>query len=126
MKNAPHISDAEWKVMKIAWKKSPILAHEIIDALTATTTWSPATIKTLLNRLIGKGVLEFEKQGKTYLYTPAYTENECRAAEADSFLSRVFDGSLSPMISHFVKNRKLTSKELDELEQILKRGRSKK
>lgn len=120
MKAAPRISEAEWEVMKIVWKKAPCLAQDIIQSFAGNSKWSPATIKTLLNRLIVKGALRFEKAGKSYLYSPAHSEAECRAAEADSFLHRVFDGALSPMISHFVRSRRLTSRELDALEKILR------
>ena len=120
MKLAPRISEAEWEVMKVIWKKSPSRAQEIIQALAATAKWEPATIKTLLNRLIGKGALRFEKEGKSYLYSSAYTEEEFRAAEADSFLDRVFDGGLSPMLSHFVRSRSLTPKDLETLEKLLR------
>ena len=120
MKSEPRISAAEWEVMKVVWKKAPCMAPEIIQSLSTGARWEPATIKTLLNRLIGKGVLRFEKSGRSYIYSPAYTEEECRGAEADSFLHRVFDGALSPMISHFVQSRGLTQKELNSLEEILK------
>ena len=120
MKAAPRISEAEWEVMKVVWRKSPCLAQDIIQVLSGSSKWSPATIKTLLNRLISKRALHFAKTGKSYLYSPAYTEEEFRAAEADSFLNRVFDGALSPMISHFVQSRQLTPKELDSLEKILR------
>ena len=120
MKRGIRISEAEWEVMKIVWKRFPCLAQEIIEALTGSAKWSPATVKTMLNRLVGKGALEFERTGKSYLYRPAVTEAECRAAEADSFLDRVFDGSLSPLLSHFVRSRRLTRRELEDLEQILR------
>jgi BlaI family penicillinase repressor len=123
MKAAPRISEAEWEVMKVIWKKSPCLAQEIIQATAADKKWGPATIKTLLNRLISKGALRFEKNGKSYLYSPAFTEEEFRTAEANSFLHRVFDGALSPMLSHFVQSRQLTAKELDSLEKILKESK---
>jgi BlaI family penicillinase repressor len=120
MNSAPRISEAEWQVMKVIWKQAPCRASDVIQALTPAAKWEPATIKTLLNRLTSKGVLHFEKAGKSYLYSPAFTEEECRAAEADSFLHRVFDGALSPMLAHFVKSRRLTAKELDSLEKILR------
>jgi BlaI family transcriptional regulator, penicillinase repressor len=126
MKAAPRISEAEWDVMKVVWKKSPCLAQDIIQALSGNTKWSPATIKTLLNRLMTKGALRFEKNGKSYIYSPAFTEEEFRTAEADSFLHRVFDGALSPMISHFVQSRRLSSKELDSLEKILRESKGAK
>ena len=123
MKPGPRISEAEWEVMKVVWKRFPCLAQEIIHALTASAKWSPATVKTMINRLVGKGALKFERTGKSYLYRPAVTETECRAAEADSFLDRVFDGSLSPLLSHFVRSRRLTRQELAALEQILRERR---
>jgi BlaI family penicillinase repressor len=125
MKAPPRISDAEWEVMKVVWKNSPCLAQDIIQTLSTSSKWSPATIKTLLNRLISKGALRFEKNGKSYIYSPAYTEEECRNVEADSFLHRVFDGAMSPMIAHFVQSRRLTTKELDSLEKLLRERKAK-
>ena len=124
MKETHRISEAEWEVMKVIWKQtSPVLAQEIIRSLAQSAKWSAATIKTMLNRLVAKGILQYERKGKSYLYSAAVTEAECRAAEADSFLKRVFDGSLSPMLSHFVQSRRLSRKELDTLEQILREGK---
>ncbi len=121
MKDAPRISEAEWEVMKVVWRQpSPSLAQDIIQALARSTTWSPATVKTMLNRLVTKGVLRYERTGRSYLYSAAINESECCAAEADSFLERVFDGSLSPLLAHFARSRRLTKKELESLEQILR------
>ncbi|MEO8206589.1 MAG: BlaI/MecI/CopY family transcriptional regulator [Chthoniobacterales bacterium] len=120
MKTPPRISDAEWQVMRVLWKHSPQSAQEIIDALAPTTAWTGTTIKTLLNRLMGKGALKHTKEGKAYLYSPAVSKEACRRTEADSFLHRVFDGALSPMLAHFITSGKLSGKELAELEGILK------
>lgn len=121
MKMGPRISEAEWEVMKVVWKRAPRLAQDIIQELAAGShQWSPATVKTMLNRLVAKGALEFEPQGKRYLYSPAITETEGRAAQAESFLNRVFDGALSPMLSHFVQSRRLSPQDLAALEQVLR------
>jgi BlaI family penicillinase repressor len=121
----PRISDAEWEVMKVIWQKSPCSAAAVISALAPSKNWSVGTIKTLLNRLHSKGALRFDKVGKSYLYYPAVAEDRIRAAETDSFVDRVFDGALSPMIAHFAHSRKLSDKDLDELEKILREGRGK-
>jgi BlaI family transcriptional regulator, penicillinase repressor len=120
MKTAPRISEAEWEVMRVVWRKSPCLAQDIIQAFSGNNKWTPATIKTLINRLMTKGVVRYEKAGKSYIYSPAFTEQECRTTEANSFLHRVFDGALSPMLAHFVQSRRLTPTELDALEIILR------
>lgn len=121
--NLPRVSDAEWEVMKVIWRQEPCSAHEVVAALASSKTWSVGTIKTLLNRLHSKGALRFEKTGKSYLYRAVVTEDRLRAAETESFVDRVFDGALSPMIAHFARARKLSEQDFDELERILKRGR---
>jgi BlaI family transcriptional regulator, penicillinase repressor len=120
MEKQPRISEAEWDVMKVIWKNEPCSAQTVIDALAGPNEWGAATIKTLLNRLLGKGALQHEKIGKAYVYRAAFTEAESRALVTDSFLARVFDGSLSPLLAHFVSTRKLKPKDIAELEAILK------
>ena len=125
MKTPPRITEAEWRVMKVIWKKAPCSAQTVIDALAAPNDWSVGTIKTLLNRLMNKGVLKHEKSGKAYTYSAALTEAECRGVEADSFVARVFDGSLSPLLAHFVKTKQLRQQDIAELEEILRASRKK-
>ena len=120
----PRISDAEWEVMKVVWRQSPCSAHEVVSALAPSQAWSVGTIKTLLNRLHSKGALRFEKVGKSYLYYPAVAERSAARREPRSFVDRVFDGALSPMIRALcAPRRKLSEQDLDELERILKKGR---
>jgi BlaI family penicillinase repressor len=126
MKESPRISDAEWEVIRTVWQKPGISAQEVIAELEPTKDWSPATIKTLLNRLLRKGALRFEKSGKAYCYHALVTEEECRRVESDSFLSRVFDGALSPMLAHFIRSRSLSKEELAELEAIVRKERTRR
>jgi len=121
MNSSPRISDAEWEVMKIVWKRRCCDARQVIDDLSSSESWTSATVKTLLNRLLTKGLLRFEKSGKAYLYSATVTEKACRAAEAETFLKRVFDGALSPMLAHFVQSRKLRPEEVAELEKLLRK-----
>ena len=125
MKEAPRISEAEWEVMKVVWKGHyPLLAQDIIQTLSRSTTWSVTTVKTMLGRLVAKGALRYEQAGRSYLYSAAVSEAECRAAEADSLLERAFDGSLSPLLAHFARSRRLTAQELESLEQLLRDQKS--
>jgi BlaI family transcriptional regulator, penicillinase repressor len=119
---APRISEGEWQVMKSMWKLAPgpCLAQDIMESLAQKNGWSQATIKTLINRLVQKKALKFKKVGKSYQYSPAFTEKEFQQAETDSFLNRVFDGALSPLIAHFAHTRPLTTEEIDSLEQLLR------
>lgn len=118
-KSLPRISESEWVVMKELWNKHPQTAGELIQGLEGQTSWSPATIKTLLNRLVGKGALGFEKQGREYLYHPLVEEKACVHAESASFLDRVFGGALAPMLANFLEQEKISKEELEKLKQLL-------
>jgi BlaI family penicillinase repressor len=121
MKKVPRISETEWEVMKIVWAQAPCSAGRIVEALTeADSTWHPKTVKAFLNRLVRKGALGFRKEGRAYLYRPAVREEDCVDAASESFLERVFGGSLKPMLAHFVERKKLSDDEIRELRRLLK------
>lgn len=120
--NVPRISETEWEVMKVIWPRAPVTAAVIIEALTETDpTWHPKTVKTLLGRLVRKGALMYTPSGRAYLYSPRFTKDECVGAVSDSFLERVFDGSLRAMLAHFVQGKRFSSTELRDLRRILER-----
>jgi BlaI family penicillinase repressor len=120
MMKIPKISETEWEVMKVVWEKAPVSAAEIIQRLASRDpTWHPRTAKTLLNRLVKKGALGFKEEGRAYLYRPLVKEADCAIAESQSFLERVFGGSLQPMLAQLVAKKKLSSAEIRELKRLL-------
>jgi len=114
----PTITEAEWKIMKLLWRKAPQPAYDLAETLVKTEKWSHRTVKTLLNRLLNKKAVTYEEYKNLYLYSPAVTEEECVRAESESFVERVFDGSLSLMMVHFAKQKKLSKAEIEELKRI--------
>ena len=118
MKKNISITDSEWTVMKIIWNEPPKTLQDILSSL-KHTAWSTTTIQTYLSRLVKKGALTTERQGKGYLYYPAVSEKDCQLAESKTFLSRVYDGSLSQMVKGFVKSGSLSEDELDELKKFI-------
>lgn len=119
MPTIPTISDAEWEVMAVLWTTSPLTANEVVDRLEGRKTWSPRTVKTLLNRLVNKKALAFETRGNRYLYRPAVAREACVRAESRSFLTRVFGGAAGPAIVHLVANADLSPSEIAELKKLL-------
>ena len=106
--------------MKVIWTKAPCPAGTVIEALAgADTSWHPKTIKTFLNRLVKKGVLAYRKEGRAYFYRATVSEKQCVDAVSDSFLQRVFGGSLRPMLAHFVEHKKLSPTQIRELRTLL-------
>jgi BlaI family transcriptional regulator, penicillinase repressor len=120
MAKAPAISDAEWEIMTILWVKSPLTAMEIVALLEGRRDWNPKTVKTLLNRLVKKRAIDFSTQGNRYLYHPRVTRDACVRMESRSFVSRVFDDAVGPMLVHFVRQADLSREEIEQLEKLLK------
>ena len=120
MKKMPRISETEWELMKVVWAHGPCPAGLIIQALARTDpTWHPKTVKAFLNRLVKKKALGFSREGRAYLYRALVEQKECVDAASESFLARVFGGSLKPMLAHFVERKKLSTEEIQELKRLL-------
>ncbi|MDF2922233.1 MAG: hypothetical protein K0R57_1147 [Paenibacillaceae bacterium] len=119
MNTIPHITDAEWEVMKELWNKSPRTANEVIEALQDRTDWKPKTIRTLLNRLNQKGAVSFLQEDRVYAYYPLVSEDECVRAETRSFLKRIYGGAFKPMFVNFLKDEQLSEEEIRELKRLL-------
>jgi predicted transcriptional regulator len=116
----PTISDAEFEVMQVLWQEAPRDAEAIHRQLAARREWQLPTVKTLINRLLRKGAVRAEKEGRRYLYHPVLREEDWVAQQGLGFLDRVFDGRLSPLVSHFARHRKLKKADLEALRQLLK------
>ena len=119
MRTPINISESEWEVMNVVWQKSPIPASEIVQQLSVRNKWHSRTIRTLLDRLVKKGALTIEEDGKRYLYTPAISMDECIHHESRSFIDRVFGGEPVSMLLNLVKNTKLSADEIKQLKKIL-------
>ncbi|HEY5584268.1 MAG TPA: BlaI/MecI/CopY family transcriptional regulator [Ruminiclostridium sp.] len=114
-----NISDSEWKVMKVIWKKSPMLGGEIVEELQPDTGWNPKTIHTLIRRLVAKGAIRAKKEKTYYSYYSAVTEDECVKEETETFLQKCFNGSFNMLIANFIKDEKLSDKDIEELQALL-------
>lgn len=113
------ISEAESAVMELLWRRSPRSADEVVAALAKSHDWQEPTIKTLLNRLLNKGAIEAEKEGRRYLYTPVLARAEWVQRESEGLLERLFGGRVAPLVAHFSEHRKLTKKDIAELRKLI-------
>ena len=121
------ISEAESRVMELLWRQSPQTSEEIVTALLQPTGWHEKTIRTLLSRLLGKGAVIADRDGRRYLYSPTLTREQWQSQESRSLFDRVFGGRLSPLLVHFSSHEKLSAKDVAELRKLLdaieKKGR---
>lgn len=122
MSALPQISEAEFEVMKIVWKFAPINTNEITERLLKTTSWSAKTIQTLIKRLVTKGALTYEKQGRIFVYTPLVEENKYINQQNNAFLNRFYNGNISAMLSTYLENNQLSETDLQHLRSILSKN----
>ncbi|MBD7939166.1 MULTISPECIES: penicillinase repressor BlaI [Cytobacillus] len=118
-KALPNISESEWAIMNVLWNHSPQTANDIIQSLQKHTDWKPKTIRTLLDRLVQKSVVAVDKSQKVYTFSPLYSQEECQKAETQSFIQRIYGGTLKSMLVHFIQDEKLSDKDIKELRTIL-------
>lgn len=113
------ISEAESVVMEVLWQRSPQTSEEVVAALGQRQEWQEATIKTLLNRLLNKGAVEAQKDGRRYWYRPALRREDWVMGESESLLARLFDGRVAPLVAHFSQHRKLSAADVAELRRLV-------
>jgi BlaI family penicillinase repressor len=120
MKNVVRITEAEWEVMEVVWEHAPVAAAVVVDLLEKKKQWSLATVRTLLRRLVNKGALQSQSEGKRYLYTSRVSRDDCVRRESESFLDRVLGRSPAVSLLHLVRKANLTDTDIQELRRILK------
>ena len=114
------ISDAESQIMQALWGQHPLSAEDILAALPPEGGWQLGTVKTLLNRLLNKGAVKAQRDGRRYLYEPLIDRAQWEGAESMGLLDRVFGGRLSPLVAHFSAHRKLSAEDAEALRQLLR------
>ena len=113
------ISDAEAMVMEVLWGASPRSAEEVIAALADSTGWAEPTIKTLLNRLLNKGAISAEKDGRRYLYSPVLRREAWVQQQSEGLLARLFGGRVAPLVAHFSERGRLSPADIAELKRLV-------
>ena len=114
------ISEAEQAVMEVLWHDSPLGAAEVAERVDPSRRWSDRTVKTLLSRLLAKGVLAHEEDGRRYLYRPTIAREDFVAQESGRLIDRMFGGRITPLVAHLAERDRLTPADIEEIEKLLR------
>lgn len=118
--NAGKITPSELEVMKLLWHAEDALSvTEIREKLQQSKGWEPATIKTLVSRLVTKGAVRQEKR-KVFFYSPRITEQEYGAWATRDLISRLYNGRARDLVAALVQSEGLTQEDIQELRQMFK------
>ena len=110
-------------LLQLLWRESPLGATDIADRLPADRSWSLTTVKTLLSRLVAKGALETEQEGRRFLYRPVVAQDEVAGRQAKSLVERLFGGRVSPLVAQLAEQQDIDPADLDELEALIRKLR---
>ncbi|MDP4110294.1 MAG: BlaI/MecI/CopY family transcriptional regulator [Bacillota bacterium] len=114
------LSDGEWKLMNLLWEKSPRTIAEMVKELSTDTGWSKNTLFVMLSRMEEKGAVRYEGGARARLYYPTVLKTEIAVRETESFLKKVYDGSLGIMVASMAGQKALTKEDIDELYAVLR------
>ena len=117
---AERISEGEQAVMEVLWAESPLTATEVAERIPDERGWSERTVKTMLGRLLTKGALVHEEDGRRYLYRPAVQRADYAMRETRKLVDRLFGGRAAPLVAQLAANEGLTPQDIAELEALLK------
>ena len=113
------ISEAESRVMQVLWDHGPSTAEDVVQALAHVSDWQDATIKTLLNRLLKKGALAADAEGRRYRYRPLLARDAYVLEESRSLVERLFDGRVAPLVAHFSRHGQLDADDIAQLRRLI-------
>jgi len=119
------LTEAEWAIIRAVWENEPCAAPAVQEQLEKQKKWTYSTVKTLMDRMVTKGLLKTERMRNLILYRSAITKLQAQKGEVMRTIKRAFNGALTPMMQFMLDNHTLSKKQLDEIEALIKKKRVK-
>ena len=125
LKNNYELTEAEWAIIQVVWEKEPCAAPTVQELLEKSRKWTYSTVKTLMDRMVAKGLLKTEKIRNLILYRSVITRKQAQNTEIMRTVKRAFDGAFTPMMQFLLDNNNLSQDQLNELEDLIQRKKLK-
>jgi BlaI family penicillinase repressor len=119
MNPPPALTEAEWALIKVVWELEPCAAPTVQEHLAASRAWTYSTVRTLLDRMVGKGLLSAEKIRHLTLYRAVITREQAQTGELRYALEHAFDGAVAPLVRCLLDSEKVSALQLDQLEALI-------
>ena len=120
------LTEGEWAIIQAVWDNEPCAAPTVQEKLEAQKGWTYSTVKTMMDRMVTKGLLKTERIRNLILYRSVITKIQAQKGEIMRTVKRAFDGALTPMMQFLLDNHNLSQKQLNELERLIKKKRIKR
>lgn len=119
------LNNSEWNIISFLWDEQPLTMTEIVKKMEDEQGWSKSTTKTVLKRMLDKGIINYDRDQKPRKYYTALKKEEVQFEETDSFVNRVFEGKLSLLVNNFVSTGRMSREEIRQLQDILDQAEKK-
>ncbi|HYG22317.1 MAG TPA: BlaI/MecI/CopY family transcriptional regulator [Verrucomicrobiae bacterium] len=113
------LTEAEWTVIKAVWELEPCTAPDIQQKVQKQTSWTYSTVRTLMDRMVTKGLLKADKQRNVTVFRSAVSREQAQKGELLYALKHAFNGALSPMVQCLLDTKDVTSDELQKIKDII-------
>ena len=120
-KSDQHLTEGEWAIIQAVWEHEPCAAPTVQEALVPSRKWAYSTVKTMMDRMAAKGLLETHKVRNLILYRSAITRKQAQKHEIMGAVKRAFDGALTPMMQFLIDGNTFSKDELSELESLIRK-----
>ncbi len=122
-KSHPKLTKGEWAIMQVVWELEPVPAPTVQEKLQKKIGWTYSTVKTMMDRMVKKGLLKAERIRNLYLYRPAITLSQARKGELTLAIKQAFNGALTPMMQFLLDSNDLSQEQLSQLEGLIRKKR---
>jgi BlaI family penicillinase repressor len=119
------LTQGEWEIIAAVWENEPCAAPTVQEALAETIGWSYSTVKTMMDRMVSKGLLTTERIRNLILYRSTITRRQAQRGEIMRAVKRAFDGALTPMMQFMLDSGELSADDLSELEAMIRKRKAK-
>jgi len=119
-KYSAELTEAEWPIIKAVWRLEPCSAPQVQQALETKMGWAYSTVRTLMDRMVAKGLLRGEKTRNVTFYSSVITRKQAQRKELLYALKHAFNGGLTPMVQCLLESGNISDQELVDLESLIR------
>ncbi len=110
------LADGEYRFSEIIWESEPVNSTELVRLAGEKLGWKKATVYTVLRKLCEKGIM----QNVEATVTSLIPKEEIQRNASIDFMEKNFHNSIPAFLAAFLKDKKLTQKEAQEIQQLIK------
>lgn len=109
------LGEIEMKFATIIWENEPLQSGELARLCEKELNWKKSTTYTILRRVCERGLF----QNNNGTVTSVVSKMEFLSKQSEQFVEDTFAGSLPSFVAAFTAGRKLSDKEVEELQKII-------